>query len=495
MSFWVYGDDILLNIHGSINDVRPLPTVGDVIGDKGIVAALRKNIRAFSLIGQRKDCLTVANRPFDKPYTTIAGSRVIEVQVKRHGRGDFKYLSSPTARYMDTLAESSLAMHRTILEIDAAERRTAGANYPRHLSWHCAVVQAEKELMAAGHKTVTVNRKVVSGLRSGENIPTSKPTIGDKPYSYYVTITLTKVHQPELGDKFTNRHGAKSVIGKITDDEDMPLDLWGRRADVITNPVGVSNRNIPVQLNEAYFNDTCYHAFNHLKTLDSVEQQVAYLLDLYSVMSIETAHTIATLCDTPEMLRAHVKSVLDDGRIDIINENGDPTLSVHGVNLIHNSKYRPPYDRVTVTSEITGKRNLTPNKVRIAPVYTFALDKIGKYANATNISPRQSLGFVAKATSRDKDLSHISQTSNRHSGYTEVRSTAANSNPADAAYTISSNNSQAAMEVRVEGMLSGTLLAEAIDINTINLGRGLELFNHELGCFGHELTRGDNEDA
>jgi hypothetical protein len=493
VSFWIFGDDILMNVHGSANDVRPLPMVGDVIGDKGIVAALRKSIRAFSLINQRKANLITPNRPFDKAFTTIAGSRVVEVKVLRNGRGDFKYLTSPVTRYLDSLADSTLQLYKDILDIDSAERRAAGYNYPRHLSWHCMVVQAEAELIGAGIKSAVVSHKVPSSLRSRESIPTCKPTIGDKPYSYHVTITLSKVHTPELGDKYTNRHASKAVIGKITDNDKMPTDVWGRHADVIANPAGVSNRNNPGQTYEAYSNDTCYHAMAKLKKLTSKQDQWNFLFDLYQTTSIETAHTAYTQCTTDAAKFAHVEAVLRDGFIPLISEVGDPTLGIHGVELIKRSPHRPPKDKVMVTN-LDGSVKQTKMAVRIAPIYTFALDKIGKYANATNVATRQSLGFVSKATAKDKALTHISHNSNRHMGFTEVRSLAANANPEDAAYTLACGNSQKVMEIRVDRQLDGIGLGEPLSKAEIGSGRGLELLGHEFAAFGHELTRGGDDE-
>lgn len=493
ISFVLNGDDTLLNIHGTEDDVRPLPRVGDVIGANGIVAAVRKVNRAFSLIHHRKDNLRKAHRPFDKPYTTQAGSVVVDVTVKRYGRGDFKYMSVPVTRYLDVLADSALHMYREILTLDTAERRHGGLHYARHPSFHVMVRQAEQEMMSAGHKTMVTEGKVRSGLRVKESIPANRPTIGDKPYTYHVSITLTKVHTPELGDKATNRHGSKTVIGKITDDELMSIDKWGRHADVIANPVGVSNRNNPSQLNEHYANDAAFHAFNHIQSLGTWQEKWDYLFGLYSVVSIETAHTISLTCTTDMDKQAHLNSLTEEGLISFISEAGDPTLGVHGVNLLRASKYRPPKDVVTVTS-LHGVRTQTKPPVRIAPIYTFMLDKISKYANANNIAPRQALGFVAKATSRDKELTHISSTANRHLGGTEVRSLAANSNPEDAAYTLRTNNSLAAMTLRTERMLDGQLLQQALTKEEVGSGRGLELFTHELNAFGHTLTNGDEDD-
>ena len=45
-----------------------------------------------------------------------------------------------------------------------------------------------------------------------------------------------------IGDKLTNRHGAKGIVSLIEKEEFMPTTPWGDRVEIILNPVGVINR-------------------------------------------------------------------------------------------------------------------------------------------------------------------------------------------------------------------------------------------------------------
>ena len=59
---------------------------------------------------------------------------------------------------------------------------------------------------------------------------------------FLVKILLRQTRRPEIGDKFSSRHGQKGVTGLIVDQEDLPFNDFGMSPDMVMNPHGFPSR-------------------------------------------------------------------------------------------------------------------------------------------------------------------------------------------------------------------------------------------------------------
>jgi DNA-directed RNA polymerase II subunit RPB2 len=102
-------------------------------------------------------------------------------------------------------------------------------------------IQAEK----GKYKDASMTPKVwTSGIVESVNITVNNNGLR------LVKVRVVQDRQPELGDKFSNRHGQKGTMGMMIRAEDMPRSPSGIVPDIIVNPHSIPSRMTMAQLLE-----------------------------------------------------------------------------------------------------------------------------------------------------------------------------------------------------------------------------------------------------
>lgn len=293
-------NSILLNLYGDENNYKGLPDIGQRVKNE-IVAVTRtiKENRMFSDF--RDNSLQTINLQSDQVF--YGDGEVIDINV---------YCNNPQIKVNK--------VNRQVLQ------------YYQDARWFYSEVYKEcKRIINSGSQKIdnNINRWMKKAMNYLDT--QAQWAYNDNVFSNLMVELLIRKREPiKIGRKLVGRHGNKGVTSTILPDDEMPYmttetetDELGvvhpkgerERVEIITNPLAIINRTIPMALFESSVTFITDRIRKHIQTLKSDEEKINIVLDVIKILNpdqgAETEKLYNSLSDYEK--RKFIQSCVNDG--------------------------------------------------------------------------------------------------------------------------------------------------------------------------------------
>lgn len=348
-------DKAPLNIYGSDEEYKIIPDIGDTIREDGIVFALREFTDKHIITNLHQESLTNINKLLDQCYYGKAGAEVVDIDV---------YIDPVLSTMLPDMFNQLKKYH----ECKIKQYKRIVETYKQY-----------KNKYEFSNKFITLVTRAMSYLTGQKTYKNSKSKIlltdKNKPFDIIINIKYAYKIPVNGGFKLTGRDGAKGVC-QIIDDEFMPVDDHGFRADIVIDPASVIKRTNIGQSIEQYINRISEIVRRNLETSnDTVENKFEYLVSYISYINKEYGNVIRSSIRSESKQKEFIDYVIKEGiKINIIpyQENIN-SLLIKQLDGLYDSRITPVTFKLRdpVTDTIKTVRSKYP--VCIGKKYIYLL--------------------------------------------------------------------------------------------------------------------------
>ena len=340
-------NDVMTNIYGDMNFYKCLPNIGETVGDRGIVFAVRK----------------MNKRNISGDFTDSALSTIYYSDNKFRGSGTVVDIDIK----VNDVEELKSDMHRDQLsEIYADQFR-----YNKEIYDILSPIVKKKDNL--------VTPRLEQDLFNATNYisPNVKYSCNTGNFEFaHITIYVSQKTNLLSAMKMTNRCGSKAVIGKIWPNDHMPINSDGVRADMICSSAGVVGRANADQLLEQHTNYISDEILRRMKKCKSVSDSIDMLVEYLLTISPEWG----------EYTRDSFKRMTTKEKEAYLNEMYKSKLGIY--------VYNPPMNKSIAFSklkELSNKYKIKVSKVKMCREYNISQDLLDLYMSKDDLDPIKSI--------------------------------------------------------------------------------------------------------
>lgn len=373
-----------LNMFGNDTKYQVFPNIGQYVNSDCLLMGLRRSDEILNAVNTDPASLRELDH-MDTPYVAAQpNARIVDIDVIRTNVRNSSMLTGMDEQ-LDMYAERTLGYYQAIMrEYQEIKREVKNPRLDEDFN-NCV----QHALMLTENQ-----RPKTSQILARPKTPLDE---------YTVTFRLEYLLSASDASKSTDLHGGKFVFTKILKPEQMPVDEYGIRADIILLDEASSNRmNVGRDVEQAV-GAVCLRMETRWKkeyagrklTDDEIDFEFGELLKLYD--AVDPAFHALTLARAKP--RKHVESQMKD----IIRLGRQYDTGRPAVNLLEMLDEHFDIEGTRTTfANYDGEIITTINKALIAPLRFVLLDKVADVAAATSSARMQHFNTPANLSSSDK---------------------------------------------------------------------------------------------
>ena len=490
-----------INLSGDHTKYKSFPDIGEFVHPPrnehpGMIIALRKFDSDLIAVDQSVHSLQRVEHIFDKCYYADGeGGRVVDIKMYHQHPGRSETNCDALLTQPMKYARATFRFHKEIVDFYFAEHKRRGHNLRLSPALHRLIVES-----------LAVTRTKVNGLT--ENLRLAYKAAPIDEFRMEVVVEYERI--PSLGGKATDTMGGKGVCCLIMEDEDMPVDINGVRAEAIFDPNATNNRMNYGRGYEQFLSAACVNMGTIVRNLLNVNVN----MEKYKIQKAvrEAAPDVKEACFThlqnfynmtvPEQQAKWYASLSQADKEEDLAYIAKESVSLHF----------PPSNPVYLPQMVEDIRkhypvpvgpvkyrgfsgNIVETKVPVAigSVYCILLEKVGDDWSAVSTSKTQHNGVITHISPEDKNTTPTKEQATRVIGETELRMMLSYVGGEFSAEMHDRSSSPTTRQQVARTILKApypTRIAKVTDrnVNPLGYSKPLQLFREVAHCAGWEFV-------